>query len=57
MTTLVLMCAICAALAGGVLLAYVLCFSMFQVFRIHSMQVAQQRQAAKALNSASLLAG
>ncbi len=43
MTTVVLMCAVCAALAGGVLLAYGICFSMFQIFRIHSMQVAQLR--------------
>ncbi len=60
MTTVVLMCAVCAALAGGVLAAYALCFSMFQVFRIHSMQVAQQRadrDAAKALSRAKLIAG
>lgn len=61
MTTVVLLCAIFAALSGGVLLAYAICFSMFQIFRIHSLQVAQQRAesiAARALAaSADLIAG
>lgn len=39
----VLLCVVFSALAGGVLLAYGLCLSMFRLFRIHSMQVAQQR--------------
>ncbi len=43
MTTVVLICAIAASLAGGVLLAYTLCDAMFRVFRIHSIQMAQQR--------------
>ncbi len=42
-TTLVLLCVVFSALAGGVLLAYGLCLGMFKLFRIHSMQVAQQR--------------
>jgi hypothetical protein len=41
--TVVLICAIFASLAGGVLLAYSLCNAMFNLFRIHSIQVAQQR--------------
>lgn len=60
MTTVVLFCAVCAALAGGVLLAYALCFGMFHMFRIHSIQAAQQRarqSAAQALAGANLLAG
>ena len=57
MTTVVLLCAVCAALAGGVLLAYALCFSMFQIFRIHSLQVAEQRKAAQSLAAATLLVG
>ena len=60
MTTVVLICAISSALAGGVLLAYGICFSMFQIFRIHSMQVAQQRaqsSASQALSAAKLIAG
>lgn len=43
MTTVVLLCVVFSALAGGVLLAYGLCLSMFRLFRIHSIQVAQQR--------------
>ncbi|MGI4854369.1 MAG: hypothetical protein ACRYF4_10035 [Janthinobacterium lividum] len=43
MTTIVLLCAVLASLAGGVLLAYVLCDAMFGLFRIHSIQAAQQR--------------
>jgi hypothetical protein len=41
--TVVLMCAVLASLAGGVLLAYSICNAMFNLFRIHSIQVAQQR--------------
>jgi uncharacterized protein (DUF2062 family) len=44
-TTVVLICAVLASLAGGVLLAYAICNSMFNIFRIHSIQVAQQRAA------------
>lgn len=43
MTTVVLLCAVLASLAGGVLLAYGICVAMFQAFRIHSIQAAQQR--------------
>ena len=43
MTTVVLLCAVLASLAGGVLLAYGLCDAMFNLFRIHSIQAAQQR--------------
>jgi len=42
-TTVVLICAVLASLAGGVLLAYGICDAMFHLFRIHSIQVAQQR--------------
>ena len=45
MTTVVLICAVLASLAGGVLLAYGICNAMFHVFRIHSIQAAQQRAA------------
>lgn len=47
MTTVVLLCAVLASLAGGVLLAYGLCDAMFLVFRIHSIQAAQQRAATR----------
>ena len=43
MTSLMLVCAVLASLSAGVLLAYGLCVAMFHVFRIHSIQVAQQR--------------
>ncbi|WP_047487001.1 hypothetical protein [Terriglobus sp. TAA 43] len=43
MTTLMLVCAVLASLSFGVLLAYGLCVGMFHVFKIHSIQVAQQR--------------
>lgn len=45
MTTVVLLCAVLASLAGGVLLAYGLSNAMFSLFRIHSIQAAQQRAA------------
>ncbi|MGI4756140.1 MAG: hypothetical protein ACRYGF_04740 [Janthinobacterium lividum] len=48
MTSVVLLCAVLASLAGGVLLAYGLCDAMFHVFRIHSIQAAQQRAATRA---------
>lgn len=51
MTTVVLLCTVFAALAGGVLLAYGICFGMFQIFRIHSLQVAQQRAKRRAVGS------
>ena len=61
MTLILLICAVIAALSGGVLLAYAICYGMFQVFRIHSLQVAQQRverNAARALaGGADLIAG
>ena len=60
MITVVLVCAVCAALAGGVLLAYSLCFGIFQILRIHSMQVVQQRAqrtAVKAIANANLTTG
>ena len=47
MTTLMLLCAVFASLTGGVLLAYGLSNAMFFIFRIHSIQVAQQRAAAR----------
>lgn len=45
MTTVVLLCAVLASLAGGVLLASGLSNAMFYIFRIHSIQAAQQRAA------------
>lgn len=38
--TIMLICAVLASLGVGVLLAYGLCFAMFEVFRVHSQRVA-----------------
>jgi hypothetical protein len=38
--SIVLVCAVLASLAAGVLLAYALCHTMFALFRIHARQVA-----------------
>gem|GEM_PF-1178995 len=43
MATVVLVCAVLASLSAGVLLAYGICVAMFNLFRMHSIQVAQQR--------------
>ena len=42
-SSLLLVCAVLASLAFGVLLAYGLCLAMFRVFRVHSRQVLQRR--------------
>ena len=39
--SIVLMCAVFASLAVGVLVAYWVCMAMFGVFRMHVRQVAQ----------------
>ncbi|MEO8737262.1 MAG: hypothetical protein ABI380_12070 [Edaphobacter sp.] len=39
-SSIVLICAVLASLAVGVLLAYGICMAMFSVFRIHARQVA-----------------
>ena len=39
-SSIVLICAVLASLAVGVLLAYGICLAMFNVFRIHARQVA-----------------
>jgi hypothetical protein len=39
-TSIVLVCAVLASLAVGVLVAYGVCISMFRVFQIHVRQVA-----------------
>ncbi|HEU5342700.1 hypothetical protein [Edaphobacter sp.] len=45
MNSIVLISAVCASLAFGVLVAYGICISMFNVFRIHARQVAAERSA------------
>jgi hypothetical protein len=39
-TSIVLVCAVLASLAAGVLVAYGVCHGMFALFRIHARQVA-----------------
>ena len=46
METLMLLCAILASLALGVLAAYAICQTMFQVFRAHAVSAARTRSAA-----------
>ena len=45
MTSIVLVCAVLASLAVGVLVAYGVCISMFRVFQMHARQVAAERLA------------
>jgi ABC-type glycerol-3-phosphate transport system permease component len=44
-SSIVLVAAVLASLAFGVLSAYGLCITMFRIFRIHATQVAAERQA------------
>jgi hypothetical protein len=39
-SSIVLICAVLASLAIGVLVAYGICIAMFKIFRIHARQVA-----------------
>jgi hypothetical protein len=39
--SIVLICAVLASLAVGVLVAYGVCIAMFEVFRMHARQVAE----------------
>ena len=41
--SIVLVCAVLASLASGVLLAYAVCIAMFEAFRIHARQVAERQ--------------
>jgi uncharacterized protein (DUF2062 family) len=43
-TSIVLVCAVLASLAVGVLVAYGVCLAMFRVFQIHVRQVAAGRE-------------
>lgn len=44
MTSIVLVCAVLASLAVGVLVAYGVCMAMFRVFQMHVKQVAAERR-------------
>jgi uncharacterized protein (DUF2062 family) len=43
-TSIVLVCAVLASLAVGVLLAYGVCMTMFRVFQMHAEQVAAEKR-------------
>ena len=43
MVSLMLICAVAASLAFGVLVAYGVCLAMFRVFRVHAASVARER--------------
>jgi hypothetical protein len=43
--SVVLVCAVLASLASGVLVAYGLCVTMFGIFRMHAAQVTTQSKA------------
>lgn len=45
MTSIMLVCAVLASLAVGVLVAYGICVGMFRIFKIHAQQVAAERRA------------
>jgi hypothetical protein len=44
-TSIVLISAVLASLAVGVLIAYGVCMAMFGIFRIHARQVAAEKRA------------
>ena len=52
METLMLLCAVLASLALGVLVAYGICQSMFRIFRVHAISAAKSRVAAQPLRTA-----
>jgi hypothetical protein len=43
MGSLMLVCAVAASLAFGVLVAYGVCQAMFRIFRVHAISAARQR--------------
>ena len=46
MASLMLVCAVFASLALGVLVAYGICQAMFRIFRVHTLSAARQRVSA-----------
>jgi hypothetical protein len=44
MSTLMLICAVAASLAFGVLVAYGICQAMFRIFSLHAEAAAKQRE-------------
>lgn len=52
-TSVVLISAVLASLAAGVLVAYGICVAMFSAFRMHARQVAAQKSSAKLVTTSS----
>lgn len=57
MTSIVLVCAVLASLAVGVLIAYGVCMSMFRVFQMHAQQVAAEKQSRAVVAPAQVVKG
>ncbi|MCL2660625.1 MAG: hypothetical protein FWD64_08930 [Acidobacteriaceae bacterium] len=55
-TSIILVAAVLASFALGVLIAYGICSAMFSIFRIHSRQVAAERARRQMIQAASLIA-
>ena len=51
---IVLISAVLASLAAGVLVAHGVCVTMFRLFRMHAMQVAAERQARTVVAATSI---
>jgi uncharacterized protein (DUF2062 family) len=51
MGMLMLVCAVLASLALGVLVAYGICQAMFRVFRVHAQSAARSRVAGQSLRT------
>ena len=51
-TSILLVGAVCACLAFGVLLAYAICHTMFRMFRVHAASTARRQQTASVSVSA-----
>jgi uncharacterized protein (DUF2062 family) len=49
MSTLMVVCAVLASLAFGVLMAYGICQLLFRVFRLHAESAARQRSLARVM--------
>lgn len=56
MATILLICAVLASLAFGVLVAYGICHTMFRIFRVQSIHVAKRRSEAAAQTATALIA-
>ena len=54
-SSIVLVSAVLASLALGVLTAHVICVTMFRVFRMHAKQVAAERQARAVVTSTQVV--